>query len=123
MAHNALPPLELSDAAKKRISATKPAPANIAPKTFDQLFTFNDGDVRIKVKYVGHDIVGSVVSQAMMMDSPMWKKFIFPPRVPDSTAAATKEIDFSGENGDVILSLLQIVHFQFTKVPTELSIG
>ncbi|CZR64692.1 uncharacterized protein PAC_14591 [Phialocephala subalpina] len=132
MAHNTLPPsLELSEAAKKQISTVakrKPAlaPATIAPKTFDHLFTFNDGDVRIKVKYQDEEVVGSVVSHAMVMASPVWRKFIFPPWVPDSAAAAPtkqKEIDFSGDNGEAILLLLRIVHFQFTKVPTELSLS
>lgn len=122
MAHNALPPLELSDAAKKQISAPKPAPAVVAPQTFDHLFTFPNGDVRIKAKYRGQDTIGSVVSQAMVMASPVWKKFMFPPWAPESNAGVEKTIDFSEDNGVAVVILLQIAHLQFTQVPTEISL-
>jgi len=43
------------------------------------LFEFDGGDLRISVTYKGDRLAGKVSTSAMMLASPVWKKFIFPP--------------------------------------------
>ncbi|KAK0119384.1 hypothetical protein ONS95_010836 [Cadophora gregata] len=81
-------------------------------------FNFKGGDVKIKVKYKGEEMVGMVATQAMVLASPVWEKFIFPPWSNESSKV--KEIDFSGDDGEAMLILLNIAHLQFCYVPNEL---
>ena len=72
-------------------------------------------------------MTGLVASQAMVLASPVWKKFLFPPWEtiqPDNSNPPTtigsgrqKEIDFSHDNSDALLVLLNITHLCFTNVP------
>jgi hypothetical protein len=45
----------------------------------DAAFTFESGDVEITALYNGEVFKGCVVSGAMALASPVWRKFIFPP--------------------------------------------
>jgi hypothetical protein len=88
-------------------------------------FIFKRGDVRILVTYKGKEIVGSVCSQAMVLASPAWEKFVFPPwenqEIASTTSSSTpgqeKAINFTEDNGEALLVLLNIAHLQFCKVP------
>jgi hypothetical protein len=97
-------------------------------------FNFDGGDIRISLtsSTTKKKITGLVASQAMVLASPVWKKFLFPPWEtiqPDNSHPSTtigsgkqKEIDFSHDNSDALLVLLNIAHLCFTKVPnTQLS--
>jgi hypothetical protein len=42
-------------------------------------FEFEGGDLRILVTHKGQRLVGNISTSAMMLASPVWKKFIFPP--------------------------------------------
>ncbi|KAF8861572.1 hypothetical protein BDZ45DRAFT_723714 [Acephala macrosclerotiorum] len=134
MAHNTLPPLELSEAARKQTSLPTPD----AAQNFDHLFTFPAGDVRITAVYKGTPIVGMVVGQSFCVASSVWQKFLYPPWGPNSEknegksndensgagtgdVTATKELDFSEDDGGALLILLRIAHLQFCKVPPKLS--
>jgi hypothetical protein len=92
-------------------------------------FNFDGGDVRISLtcSTTKKKMTGLVASQAMVLASPVWKKFLFSPwetiLTDDSNPATTigsgkqKEIDFSDVNCDALLVLLNIAHLSFTKVP------
>ncbi|CZR60081.1 uncharacterized protein PAC_09976 [Phialocephala subalpina] len=84
-------------------------------KTFDHIFSFPSDNVQFKVKYQGKNVTGNVVSQVMVLTSTVWNKILFPPWVSESSSPTTtmKEIDFSEDDGDAILILLQIIHLRF----------
>jgi hypothetical protein len=123
MTQNALPPLELSEAAIRELSLRPTATAAPEPEPdYTPLFDFPSGDVRIKVNCKGKEVIGNVVSQVMILASPVWSQFLFPPWIPEGAVGAGKEIDFREDNGEAILIILRIVHLQFCKVPVKLSL-
>ncbi|TVY49043.1 hypothetical protein LOCC1_G001345 [Lachnellula occidentalis] len=113
----------------------------------------------MRVTYGKKQIVGKVCSSSMVLASPVWKKFIFPPflklwdtestradkekmyldpkRVAEELAFLSvfpdglpigeelesddmvDELDFSDDNGNALLLLLQIAHLQFRRVPDK----
>lgn len=92
-------------------------------------FTFDIGDVEISVSVRDEEITGKVCADAMALASPVWKKFMYPPWNPsgDTTTSRTvgkvapvSRVDFSTDNRHALLLLLQIVHYQFDKIPAEL---
>jgi hypothetical protein len=92
-------------------------------------FNFDGGDVRISLtsSITKEKMTGLVAAQAMVLASPVWKKFLFPPREtiqPNNSNQLTtigsgkqKEIDFSLDSSDALLVLLNIAHLCFTGVP------
>ncbi|PMD53301.1 uncharacterized protein K444DRAFT_635528 [Hyaloscypha bicolor E] len=89
-------------------------------------FTFDCGDVDIKVKLSSEDTitVGKVSSSAMAMASPVWKKFVYPPfsRIQGwhSTGGVTiKELDFTEDYPLALLILLRVAHLRFRAVPVS----
>lgn len=48
----------------------------------------------------------------------VWNKFLYPPWSSEGDDPV-KELDFSEDDGEALLVLLRIVHFQFAKVPTS----
>lgn len=90
-------------------------------------FTFESGDVTIKIKkqiqvkennrFVEKEemCMGKVYSGAMAMASPVWKKFLFPPWATERGPVA--KLDFSEDDPDALQLLLNIAHLQLTKVP------
>ncbi|TVY49044.1 hypothetical protein LOCC1_G001344 [Lachnellula occidentalis] len=62
--------------------------------TFKNPFDFEGGDLTIIVMYEGERVTGKVSASAMMLASPVWKKFICPPWTP---LPATDEEETNGE--------------------------
>ncbi|RFU27172.1 hypothetical protein B7463_g9163, partial [Scytalidium lignicola] len=102
-----------------------------------RLFTFETGDVEILVTYENTPVVGKVASQAMALGSPVWKKFMFPPwrSLPEANSVIdseylngedtgnhkAKQVDFTEDDGEALLLLLNIVHLKYKLIPTTLS--
>jgi hypothetical protein len=89
-------------------------------------FTFDCGDIDIKVKLSSEDTitVGKVSSSAMAMASLVWKKFVYPPfsRIQGwhSTGGVTiKELDFTEDYPLALLILLRVAHLRFRAVPVS----
>ncbi|KAL2070199.1 hypothetical protein VTL71DRAFT_13225 [Oculimacula yallundae] len=89
-------------------------------KSLDELFTFDGGDVSIMITFQGHEVQGSVASQALVLASPVWKKFIYPPWVAiEKTTYRSKSIDFTDDDGCALLILLRLAHLQFSRIPDK----
>jgi len=89
-------------------------------------FTFDCGDVDIKVKRSSEDTitVGKVSSSAMAMASPVWKKFVYSPflRIQGEHSTAgipVKELDFTEDDPSALLILLRVAHLRFGAVPVS----
>jgi hypothetical protein len=87
-------------------------------------FTFDCGDVDIKVKRSSEDTitVGKVSSSAMAMASPVWKKFVYSPLLRIQGEHSTrgvpiKELDFTEDDPLALLILLRVAHLRFRGVP------
>ncbi|KAF7932821.1 uncharacterized protein EAE98_004120 [Botrytis deweyae] len=101
-------------------------------------FVFEDGDVRAKAKHDERIITFKLSSHALCFASPVWKKFVFPPfpllsslgneEEPNSKKARAVpeepfpdiELDFTEDNPEALLILLQIAHLKFSKIPSQL---
>ncbi|KAH6696697.1 hypothetical protein BKA61DRAFT_247940 [Leptodontidium sp. MPI-SDFR-AT-0119] len=106
-------------------ATTADAPSTIVPtqQTFDQFFTFDGSDVEIKAIFQGLKVTGRVASQAMVLASPVWKKFIFPPwTVHTGADHQIKTIDFTEDDGCALLILLRLAHLQTTIIPLKLGL-
>ncbi|TGO12856.1 hypothetical protein BTUL_0081g00330 [Botrytis tulipae] len=104
----------------------------------EHLFVFEDGDVRAKAKHGERIITFKLSSHALCFASPVWKKFVFPPfpllsslrneEEPNSKKACAVpeepfpdiELDFTEDNPEALLILLQIAHLKFSNVPSQL---
>lgn len=65
-------------------------------------------------------MIGSVSTDALVLASPVWKKFLFPPWAKEEDASIQpeeKQIDCSEDDGEALLVLLNIVHLNFKAVP------
>ncbi|KAF7896493.1 hypothetical protein EAF00_006507 [Botryotinia globosa] len=101
-------------------------------------FVFEDGDVRAKAKHGERIITFKLSSHALCFASPAWKKFVFPPfpllssirneEEPNSKNACAvpeepfpdNELDFTEDNPEALLILLQIAHLKFSDIPSQL---
>ncbi|KAG4438823.1 hypothetical protein IFR05_005714 [Cadophora sp. M221] len=88
-------------------------------------FVFPTGTVKLLATYKGQSLVGSVSADALVLASPVWKKFLFPPwndtSVPEKeTEVKQKQIDCTEDDGEALLILLNIVHLNFDGVPPVL---
>ncbi|KAI9642668.1 hypothetical protein NHQ30_008399 [Ciborinia camelliae] len=101
-------------------------------------FVFENGDLRAKANYDGREITFKLSSHALCFASPVWKKFIFPPfprlhspappidSQPKTSRTASNdpfpdiELDFTEDNPEALLILLQITHLQFSTIPSDL---
>lgn len=115
--------------------------------------SFEGADVTITYKLSNTTLTGKVCSQAMVIASPVWKRFIFPPwqqtsvslsltspQVEDLSAATTnlygpktaeflaptsdtpgRHIDFTDDDGEALLIILNILHLKFKLVPLTVS--
>ncbi|KAK0119385.1 hypothetical protein ONS95_010837 [Cadophora gregata] len=81
-------------------------------------FTFEGGDICITVNFHGEEMKGKVISGSMASASQVWKRFLFPPWCKEEDGPV-KELDFKEDDGEALLTLLRIVHFQFAKIPTS----
>ncbi|KAH6696702.1 hypothetical protein BKA61DRAFT_682913 [Leptodontidium sp. MPI-SDFR-AT-0119] len=81
-------------------------------------FNFDGGDITINAIFNGKAMKGKVVSGSMASASSVWNKFLYPPWSSEGDDPV-KELDFSEDDGEALLVLLRIVHFQFAKVPTS----
>ncbi|TGO40337.1 hypothetical protein BHYA_0038g00110 [Botrytis hyacinthi] len=102
-------------------------------------FVFKDGDVRAKAKYGERIITFKLSSHALCYASPVWKKFVFPPfhllsslgnkEEPNSKKACAApeepfpdiELDFTEDNPEALLIVLQIAHLKFPEILSQLS--
>jgi hypothetical protein len=96
-------------------------------------FQFDGGDVRAKATFNDETVTFKVSSHALSFASPVWKKFIFPPfpQITESSSHESKkskaveafpdiELNFTEDNTDALLILLQIAHLQFADIPKTL---
>jgi len=95
----------------------------------DSPFHFGDGDGDIKVAatHSGKRVVFNVSSNALVLASPVWKKFIYPPFAKlrnENGEGETEEdearLDFTEDDSDALVILLSIAHLRFDKVPQNL---
>lgn len=116
------------------------------PSSPKELFTFEAGDREILVNYHDETIAAKVSSQAMSLASPVWRKFVSPPwqsppqpeedsvadsgyqsgseaAAADASVEANKQqqLDFTDDNGNALLILLNIAHLKFARVPSKLA--
>jgi len=119
----AIPPTSLA------VTASNPNPDSQTTPQFDS------ADIDIRVTQNDKVVKWKVSSHALVLASPVWKKFVFPPwpSLPaqdqlvtgtenslDSEPSA-KELDFEEDDNVALLLLLKIAHLQFTDVPAKLS--
>jgi hypothetical protein len=87
-------------------------------------FVFSTGNVRLKARdpISKELVIGSVSSDALVLASHVWKKFLFPPWEEEGGAGslAQKEIDCSCDGPVALLILLNIAHLQFRSIPATL---
>jgi hypothetical protein len=76
--------------------------------------------VRILVTYQDEQVIGKVSSRALVLASPVWEKFLFPPWIVEGQEEGVKEIDCTEDNADALLLLLNIAHLNFVAVPNYL---
>ncbi|TGO53382.1 hypothetical protein BOTNAR_0297g00150 [Botryotinia narcissicola] len=101
-------------------------------------FVFEDGDVRAKAKHGEQIITFKLSSHALCFASPVWRKFVFPPfpllspirneeeqnskkacAIPEESFPDI-ELNFTEDNPEALLILLQIAHLKFSNVPSQL---
>ena len=82
----------------------------------DNPFLLHGGNVQIRVKHSDQQILGVVVSQAMVLASPVWKNFVISPGLGEKV----EELDFTDDDGTALLILLRIVHLKFDEIPRRL---
>lgn len=115
----------------------------------DTDWNFDGGDISITYTLGGKILTGKVSSHAMILASPVWKKFIHPPwrqrfdfrsvaeqeankqslkqdlatdyKSEAPSTSVEKHIDFSEDDGWALLIILRIVHLRFGKVPELVS--
>ncbi|KAH8802901.1 hypothetical protein F5884DRAFT_489470 [Xylogone sp. PMI_703] len=103
---------------------------------YDELFTFESGDVEILATYDNKPVVGKVSSQALALASPVWRKFVFPPwrslqpedsaidlNSPNENSSGShkaNQIDFKEDDGQALLLILRIAHLRFNQIPNKL---
>lgn len=96
-------------------------------------FHFDGGDVRAKATFNDETVTFKVSSHALSFASPVWKRLMFPPypQITESSSHESKkskaveafpdiELDFTEDNTDALLILLQIAHLQFSNIPKTL---
>jgi hypothetical protein len=103
---------------KSRLDSQSPASPWTEFKMTEDAFTFAPGDIRLIVtnSKTKEKIVGTVCSESMVLASPVWKKFLFPPWE-QTPSADPKQINCSEDNAEALLVLLNIVHLKFDVVP------
>lgn len=79
-------------------------------------FNFLSGNITIKIKKNDKIGIGMVSSKAMISASPIWEHFIFPPWFKPEDPPVPM-IDFTEDDADALLILLQIEHNCFVYVP------
>jgi len=102
---------------------TPPNPSNPPTAPVSNTFTFPTGDVGLLATHNGVRITGLVSSSALVLASPVWKKFLFPPWSNDDKTESEewqKQIDCSEDDGEALLVLLNIAHLNFCAVPKVL---
>jgi hypothetical protein len=84
-------------------------------------FIFETGDVDLIIRDPNskESFIGKVSSSALIMASPVWKKFLMPPWEV-SPPPPRKQIDCTGDDPEALLILLNVAHLRFNKVPPNL---
>ena len=90
------------------------------------LVVTDDGDRQLQVTWLRRPVSIGVSSHAMSLASPVWRKILHPPfeTLPSSDASDDDEqddIDFTDDDGEALLLLLNIAHLQFSKIPHYLT--
>jgi hypothetical protein len=81
---------------------------------------FESADIDIRVTQDGKVAKWKVCSYALVLASPVWKLFVFPPfpRLPEHEKEG---LDFQDDDSSALLVLLKIAHLQFTNIPAKRS--
>ncbi|CAG8954652.1 hypothetical protein HYFRA_00004573 [Hymenoscyphus fraxineus] len=96
------------------------------PVTDASLFLFPAGDTDVIVKHNGQNVVGRVSSTALAAASPVWRKLLLsdPDKSGENPCCVCNKVapylDFSEEDGDTLLVLWRIAHFDSVEVPLRL---
>ncbi|CZR64656.1 uncharacterized protein PAC_14554 [Phialocephala subalpina] len=96
-------------------NASTAAPASVREKKYDELFTLDGGNLEIVTACKAKKVIGKVVSQAMMLASPVWKTVLTSEPLP-------RQIDCSADNGEALLLLLRIAYLRFADNPKDLKL-
>ncbi|PVH73882.1 hypothetical protein DL98DRAFT_594572 [Cadophora sp. DSE1049] len=86
-------------------------------------FIFPIGTVKLLVTYKAKELVGYASADTLVLASPVWKNFLFPPWDDDPAPVGEvkeKQIDCTEDDGEALLVLLNIVHLNFNAVPSTL---
>lgn len=84
------------------------------------------GDLGLLITYSNQSLTLLGSSQALSLASPVWNLILNPPfpklvnKGGGHDDIQNKQIDFSEDDGEALLLLLRIAHFQFSKVPSTL---
>lgn len=122
--------------------AASPSAKGLTPSDF----IFEGGDVEITIKHNGTQFKGRVCSQPMVLASPVFKRFIYPPwQVAQPAQPAARfsffsphsgsnfhpalppmqppigNIDFSDDPASTLLIILRIIHLNLSNLPGEIS--
>ncbi|CZR54653.1 uncharacterized protein PAC_04537 [Phialocephala subalpina] len=98
----------------------QPPPARtVSPDEFAKSCTFPSGDIRVRLKLEDEtQVIGRISSHAMSLASPVWKNFAYPPwNAADS--GPVEELDFTEDDPNALLLLLQVIHFEFAPVKEQ----
>lgn len=112
----------LQDRARSAVTAALPGTKTLAT---NNPFIFPTGDVKMLVTYNNELVEGKASSHALVLASPVWTRFLFPPWASPPTANPTtmepKKIDCCGDDSAALLILLNIIHLKFSRVPKSIN--
>jgi hypothetical protein len=93
--------------------------SNTAESSEKNPFMFPSGDVTLLTTHpkTKQPLTGTVVSYALTLASPVWKKFLFPPWETNDLESKPKQIDCTEDDSSALLILLNIAHLRFNEVP------
>jgi hypothetical protein len=93
--------------------------SNAAHSSEKNPFLFSSGDVTLLKTHpkTKQSLSGTVLSHALTLASPVWKKFLFPPWEANDAEPKPKQIDCREDDSSALLLLLSIAHLQFNEVP------
>jgi hypothetical protein len=93
-------------------------PPNTAEGSDKNPFLFPSGDVTLLTTHPNtkQPLTGTVVSYALTLASPVWKKFLFPPWETNGVESKPKQINCTEDDSSALLILLNIAHLQFNEV-------
>jgi hypothetical protein len=93
--------------------------SNTAESSEKTPFMFPSGYVTLLATHpkTKQPLTGTVLSHALILASPIWKNFLFPPWETNDVEPKPKQIDCKEDDSSALLILLNIAHLQFNEVP------